>query len=450
MKRQSYRILVWLLVIALALLASCTPKAQAPAAKVEAGTATAETAASDNADGVIVINYPTFQTGVNTAAPVVEQLIKEFNEAYAGKYEIRKEDVPGDQNYVDKIKLQLGTNDLPPVVYGGGYNLLDLALAKDLVVDLTDYVNADPEWKALYTDMALDVNSRDGRIYASSAEGSLIGYFYNKELFEKAGISAPAKTWDEFFQQCATLKAAGITPLSLDTGDSAWVTQLWYGAMVATDGNAGLTFMQTMNPENYSTPEMIAALTNVQKMFEEYTTIDAVGGAYEEAANNFLSGETAMMANGPWMLGDFADLTKTTADFEAKVGVAIYPESFVYDAPIQGYFVTKQGDPALEAAAIEMVKFFTSAHAQQVALELQGMNPASPTVQVTDAAKSNFPLLAEFFEITAAARLRTDNLQATMFANLLDVQSIELPRLAQGDISPKEYCDLLTEAAAKN
>ena len=89
--------------------------------------------AGASADGVITINYPTFQCGVNTAAPVVAQLVEEFNEEYAGKYQIKLEEVPGDANYVDKIKVQLGTGDLPPVVYGAGYNLLDLALAKDLV-----------------------------------------------------------------------------------------------------------------------------------------------------------------------------------------------------------------------------------------------------------------------------------------------------------------------------
>ena len=62
----------------------------------------------------------------------------------------------------------------------------------------------------------------------------------------------------------------------------------------------------------------------------------------------------------------------------------------------------------------------------------------------------NSSLLAEFFEIAAEAAIRADNLQATMYPNLLDVQSAELPRLAFGDITPEQYCDLLTEAAAKN
>lgn len=414
------------------------------------GETTDEGASTESTGEEIVINYPTFQCGVNTAAPVVDQLIEEFNAEYAGKYRIQKEDVPGDANYVDKIKVQLGTGDLPPVVYGGGYNLLDLALAKDVVVDLTPYVEADPEWKALYSDVALTTNSRDGKIYASSSEGSLVGYFYNKELFEKAGIAEPAKTWDEFWEQCDKLKAAGITPLALDTADSAWVTSLWAGAMIATSGDEGYEFMKQMNPIDYNNQPTIDAFTNVQKMLQEYTTLDAIGGKYEHAANNFLSGQAAMIANGPWMIGDFSDETKTTADFADKVGVAIFPGNFVYDAPIQGYFVTKQDDPALEEAAVEMVKFFTSAHAQQVALEVQGMVPASSSVEITETAKQNYPLLVEFLDLAEGATVRTDNLQATMYPNLLDVVSQDLPLLASGEMTPTEFCQTLSTEAAKN
>lgn len=414
------------------------------------GETTDESASTESTGSEIVINYPTFQCGVNTASPVVDQLIEEFNAEYAGKYRIQKEDVPGDANYVDKIKVQLGTGDLPPVVYGGGYNLLDLALAKDVVVDLTPYVEADPEWKALYSDVALTTNSRDGKIYASSSEGSLVGYFYNKDLFAQAGIDAPATTWDEFWQQCDKLKAAGITPLALDTADSAWVTSLWAGAMIATSGDEGYEFMKQMNPIDYNNQPTIDAFTNVQKMLQEYTTLDAIGGKYEHAANNFLSGQAAMIANGPWMIGDFSDETKTTADFADKVGVAIFPGNFVYDAPIQGYFVTKQDDPALEEAAVEMVKFFTSAHAQQVALEVQGMVPASSTVEITETAKQNYPLLVEFLDLAEGATVRTDNLQATMYPNLLDVVSQDLPLLASGEMTPTEFCQTLSTEAAKN
>ncbi|SKA75359.1 raffinose/stachyose/melibiose transport system substrate-binding protein [Caloramator quimbayensis] len=187
----------------------------------------------------IVIKYPSFQVGVNSYAPVLAKNIEEFNKKYEGKIKVEIEEIPGDQAYVDKMKVLLSANELPDIVYAGGYNLLDPALEKNAVVDLTPYLDADPEWKAMFSKEVLEFNSRNGKIYSLPNERQVIGYFYNKELFKKAGINEPPKTWDEFFAVCDKLKAAGITPLSMDTQDSGWLTSLWMNSMVGTNGDNG-------------------------------------------------------------------------------------------------------------------------------------------------------------------------------------------------------------------
>ncbi|MBQ8305848.1 MAG: carbohydrate ABC transporter substrate-binding protein [Blautia sp.] len=397
----------------------------------------------------IVINYPTFQVGSNSAAPVVAELVDEFNEIYAGQYKIVVEDVPGDQNYADKIKVQITSGQLPPVCYGAGYKLLDMALGADLVVDITDAVNADPDWAAMFDENWEAVDCRDGKIYAASSESEKIGYFYNKELYEQAGIE-PATTWDEFFANCEALKEAGITPIAMDTADGAWCTQLLLGAMIATSGDEGLEFMKSMYPTDYSIQPVVDAITRIQEFYTNYTTMDANGGAYENAANNFFSGNVAMICNGPWMIGDFSDTSKAPEGFADKVGVAIFPGGFVYDSPIEGMFVTKQDDPALEEAAIAMVKFFTSADAQQKALEMQGMVPAAKTVEITDAAKESFPLLADFIDQAAGASVSTATFTGGMVPGLEDLWSTELPNLASGAYTPEELCQILTDFATEN
>ena len=70
----------------------------------------------------IVINYPTFQVGSNSAAPVVAELVNEFNEEYAGQYKIVVEDVPGDANYADKIKDQITKEDKARASYYNYYS----------------------------------------------------------------------------------------------------------------------------------------------------------------------------------------------------------------------------------------------------------------------------------------------------------------------------------------
>ncbi|MDO4269771.1 MAG: extracellular solute-binding protein [Eubacteriales bacterium] len=398
---------------------------------------------------VTVIKFPTFQVGVNPSAPAIEQITQRFNEKFEGKYRIEIEEVPGDANYVEKMKVLLSADSLPAVIDGRGYNLLDMALSRDAVVDLTPYLEADPEWKAQFDERTLEYNSRDGKVYSIPAERSVIGYFYNKELFAKAGITKTAETWEELFAQFEQLKAAGITPLSMDTADSAWSSSLWLGAFMATAGPEAQQFMDQMMPSDYNDPAFVEGARRLNEMLQNYTTDDAIGGKFEHAANNFLSGKTAIIANGPWMTGSFSDPTKAPEGFADKVGVAIYPESCVYSAPMLGYFVAAKEEKQIEAA-VEMVKFFTSDEAQQIALEVSGLLPASQTVEITDDIRTKYPLTAELLDLAKGAEIQVNYLQATMYPNLLDVMSQELPSLVAGQIDAAEFCDRLTQAALKN
>ncbi len=449
MGRKKLLSLVLVAAMTAALTACGSTAADGGAQKASSDNAASEASAEGASGDVVVLNYPTFQVGANTAAPVVAELVKQFNEQYAGKYQIVVEDVPGDQDYADKIKVMMTSGELPPVIYGGGQRLLDLAIEADQVVELTDAVNADADWKAMFSDTWNAVDAKDGKIYASSQESEKIGYFYNKELYDQVGIK-PATTWDEFFANCDKLSAAGITPLSMDTADGGWCTQLLMGALVATASDDGLKLMNTVYPTDYNTPEMIQAVSMIQELFKSGTTQDAVGGAYENAANNFFSGNTAMICNGPWMIGDFSDTSKCPEGFADKIGVATYPGGFVYDSPIEGYFVTKQSDPKVQEAAIEMVKFFTNAKAQTLALEMQGMVPAAATVEITDTAKKSFPLMADFLDQASACKKSSATLTGNMVAGLMDTFSAELPNLATGVDTPEQFCQVLTDFATAN
>ncbi len=396
----------------------------------------------------IIINYPTSQVGVNTSAPVLSHNVEQFNKNNKGKIQVVVEEVPGDNNYVEKVKAQMRANQLPDLVYAAGYNILDESLDYVDLVDLTPYLEADQEWKSLFDEGTLKYNTRDGKVYAIPDEGTIIGYFYNKELFEEAGIDKPAETWNELFEQAELLKSAGIVPFSMDTSDSAWVTSLWQGAMIGTASQDGLEFMNTTYPDSYDTKEFKDSLENIRLMLSEYSTADAIGGAYDPAANNFLSGNTAMMANGLWMVGDFSDETKTTSGFAEKVGFALYPEGGLFDSPMIGYFVP-QSTPEKEAAAVEVIKYFTGKEGQTNALEIAGRIPASSKVTITDSIAEKYPLTAESLEISKDAQSRFFYLQSTMKINVSNAYSQFLPEYINGDISTDEFIEILTEEASK-
>jgi raffinose/stachyose/melibiose transport system substrate-binding protein len=404
--------------------------------------AAASGSGASGGSGEVKINFPTSWVGVSTSAPWFKDRQEAFNKQYAGKYKLEVEEIPGDQNYIDKMKVLFASNSLPDVIATGGYNLIDMMQSK--FVDLAPYLEKDSAWKAHISKEGLQVNSRGDKVYGIPIDKQVMGYFYNKDLFQRAGITKTADTWDEFFQQADKLKAAGITPFSMDTADSGWVTSLMLGAMIGQN-DAGEKFMNQNQPNNYNTPEFISAATNIQKLFKDYTTSDATGGKYENAASNFYAEKTAIIANGPWMISSFYDTTMAPEGFGDKVGIAAYPGNVMYNSGKIGFNVAAKTPETIEAS-LAFVKFMTSDESQKLALEMNGSIPDSETV-TSDKVK---PLVQETIQLGKGASRRINDFQSLWYANVVDAVSVQYPLLAKGSITPDKFATELTNAAAKN
>ena len=256
----------------------------------------------------VVLNVINYHVGTDYAADYYAYLFSEFQKTEEGKnVEFKFEEIPTTDAFNQKIKLLISSGDLPDIVFNGGNNITELAVRSGKVQDLTPFFEEDPEWKAQFDEESLKFNSVDGKIYGVPVSKEISYIYYNKELFAQAGLTVPDvayETWEEFFAACDTLKEKGITPLGMDTADLGWLSNLWYSALIGTNGEAGNTFMNTMYPTEYSTPEVLEATANLQKMLSQYTTADAVGGKYDTMATHFFNSEVAMIPNGPWMIPD--------------------------------------------------------------------------------------------------------------------------------------------------
>jgi raffinose/stachyose/melibiose transport system substrate-binding protein len=86
-----------------------------------------------------------------------------------------------------------------------------------LVQDLTPALKGD--WGNSISKPGLDLYTFDGKTYGVPWDLGMVGFWYNKELFQKAGISAPPKTYAELLDDVRKLQAAGITPIALGDKD---------------------------------------------------------------------------------------------------------------------------------------------------------------------------------------------------------------------------------------
>lgn len=110
--------------------------------------------------------------------------------------------------------------------WGGGvlWQFADAGLVRNIAPEL------EGDWADSFAaQSALSLYGQDGEYYGVPFSWGAVGFFYNKALFEQAGLDpeTPPATWDEFIAAVQTLKDAGITPISLGEGDK-WPGHFWW------------------------------------------------------------------------------------------------------------------------------------------------------------------------------------------------------------------------------
>lgn len=154
--------------------------------------------------------------------------------------------------------------------------------------------------------LALEKTS-DGKIYSVTYGGGVVGIVYNKELFEKAGITQLPRTTNEFATVCNTLYTQNITPLChfMEGGYWTFLQECWYGQYEGSD-----YYLNTF----YGNPTKDTLLAKdgryeMLKAMEKFITPDYVlsgsnSSDHTTIQTKFLLGEAAMMASGSWLANE--------------------------------------------------------------------------------------------------------------------------------------------------
>lgn len=375
---------------------------------------------------------------------IMLDIIEDFQAQHEGEITLRMEVVPGLENLIEHVRIKIASGEVPDIIDTSGYDLSYLVQDDDVIADLMPYVEADPELARWIGPENLRDNVSQGKLTSITAQKNVIGYWYNKELFARAGIR-PAQTWDEFWQNCKTLKAMGIWPMALDTRQSAWPTNILLGAIVGSDNGQGTRFMQSYHPTDFSFPGMVDGLARIQTCFQQYAPPSAITANYAIAESEFFSGNTAMFFNGAWLALDMSDPEKVPADFQDKVGAAIYPGSVVYSSASPGYVVGNNGADRI-AAAVEFIKYMCSPPVQErIALEIKAV-PVNPDTDLTRLQEEN-PLMYEMMAAAETAEIQLKDYQAMWYSNVYNASTELYPKLMYGLLTPQQVADEMTRLA---
>ncbi|NTW39497.1 MAG: extracellular solute-binding protein [Cellulomonadaceae bacterium] len=197
------------LVATAALLAACT------------GAGSDEAGSGSESDGDVTLTW-WHNSNNEPGKGYYEQVAADFEAANPGvKIEIS---AMAHEDMVTKLNAAFQTGDQPDIyMERGGGELADHVEA-GLTKDLSDAA-ADTITKLGGSVAGWQV---DGKTYALPFSVGVVGFWYNKALFEQAGITATPTTMDELATTVDQLKAAGIEPISVGAGDKWPAAHYWY------------------------------------------------------------------------------------------------------------------------------------------------------------------------------------------------------------------------------
>ncbi|MGF3056288.1 ABC transporter substrate-binding protein [Microbacterium sp. YY-01] len=229
--------------------------------------------------------------------------------------------------YKTKIRTAIGAGQAPTLIYGWGGGTLKSYVEAGQVEDLTDFFADNPELKDKLFDSPFGAATIDDRIYAMPVQDvQPIVLFYNKEIFDEAGVTPP-ETWDDLLDLVDTFNAAGIAPISLG-GQSRWTSMMWleylfdrvggpevFDAIFAGEADAW------SNPDALKALEMAQELVAADGFVKGFASITADSNADQAL---LYTGKAAMMLHGGWTYGP---MKNDGAGFvqDGKLGWAEFP-----------------------------------------------------------------------------------------------------------------------------
>lgn len=227
------------------------------------------------------------------AAPVLE--------AFKAKYPNINVDFqysPPVQDYVEKLSTLLYSGAGPDIFYMALENREDL-IKGGYCMDLSQesYMT-----DGRVPDSVKTTLGKDGKAYALAVDCWAGGIFYNRDLFEQAGIEGEPQTWEELLEDCQKLQDAGIIPIMDNCQDAAVnFTAPLYGSEVVA-GNPTVV-QEIYDGSNTFKDTWTQPITMWKELVDKgYLSADMLGSTSDEIVTAFATGQVAMIISGSWTL----------------------------------------------------------------------------------------------------------------------------------------------------
>ncbi len=351
------------------------------------------------------------------------------------------------ENEAFKSKLTTVTQaGNPPDIFhswGGGVlkQQADAGLVKDITADVSSWTNT-------ITPAALQPYQIDGKQYGIPFDIGMVGFWYNKELFTKASITAPPSTWDEFLTVVGKLKTAGLTPIGL-AGADKWPAHFYWAYLAMRVGGLD-TLKQAAKDGSFDKPDFVQAGAHLKTLIDlqpfqkgflaaKYDTPDGQAAAVG-------NGQAAMELMGQWAPSVEKAQSANKEGLGDKLGFFPFPsvsggKGKATDAfgGGNGFAIGKNAP----AAAVDFVKFLLSVDSQRKATATGAVLPVTKGAE--DAIKdANLATVAKSLATATGFQLYLDQAYPPAVGQQVNDSVAEL---VAGKATPEAVAAAITKTA---
>ena len=276
-------------------------------------------------EGKTTIRFASWDTADDVDAQ--QKMVDKFNEEHPD-IQVVLEAYGSD--FDTKISASMGSGDAPDVMYMWNYPAYHEGLEP-----LDSYIEKEgEEYKKNFYSTLWNYNSYDGQIYGLPVGFTTHCVYYNKDLFEKAGVEEPKDgwTWEDLEEKAKKInEATGVKGFSFSMKPDPYDYEmyLWSNGTAYCDKEGKM--------EGYINSDKAL---ETYKMFQDMAKDGYAVATEKSGSDEFESGQTAMFVYGAWAVKKYTEAgvnfglaklpsfgTEKSASILSSSGVAIAKSS---------------------------------------------------------------------------------------------------------------------------
>lgn len=305
-----------------------------------AGTLTAcGTGSGSDPDTVKVSFKQSTDNSVKVMDTYLADIKKQFEKANPGK---KVELVPikaPDSEYYTKLQQMLRSpKTAPDLVYEDTF-LINSDITSGYLKPLDDYLAKWPDWNQFIDTAKSAARGEDGKTYGVPDGTDTRGLWFDKGIFQKAGLPADwqPKTWNDVLEAARTIKqkVPGVTPLNVYTGKPAGEAATMQGFQMllygTSDGTADPLYDEKSKKWIAGSQGFKDALTFVETVYKEKLgpdVADALDPNFATRVRGELlpQGKLGINLDGSWLPQDWLEGSgHEWPEWSQKLGLAAMP-----------------------------------------------------------------------------------------------------------------------------